>query len=105
MAFCYIWEGHATKILRGLIRECLLRSLGFPDLAYPFSGVMSEELSMLGSWNGSTGPVPRFAEYLNKPLFLTSADRFFLGLLYNPKIQAGMYYMAVRKNIDETPNE
>lgn len=105
MAVCYIWEGHTIEILRGLIRECLLRSLGFPDPAYPLAGILSEELSMLGNWNGSTGPMPRFPDYLHKPLSLTDADRFFLSFLYSPKIQAGMDYMTVQKIIDETHNE
>lgn len=100
MSVCYIWEGHKPEILRGLIRECLLRSLGFPDPAYPLSGILSEELSMLGSWNGSTDPLPKFSEYLHKPFSLTDADRFFLSLLYNPKIKAGMDYMTVRKLLE-----
>lgn len=105
MAVCYIWQGHKLEILRGLIRECLMRSMGFPDTAYPLSGVLDKELSILGSWNGNTGPIPRYSDYLHQPFSLTDTDRFFLRLLYNQKIRAGMDYMTARKIIDEPHNE
>ncbi|MCL4677703.1 MAG: hypothetical protein KJ017_03810 [Alphaproteobacteria bacterium] len=105
IAVCYIWEGHRPEVLRGLIRECLLRSMGFPDPAYPFSGILSGQLSMLRAWNGPAGPLPEFFEYLQKSFVMTEADRFFLTLLYSSKTQSGMDYMTARKIIDETHTE
>lgn len=42
---CYVRDDHEVSVLKNLIRQCLMRSLGFPDLA------LGVEDSIL-SWNG-----------------------------------------------------
>lgn len=96
MAVCYIWEGHQPEILRGLIRECLLRSMGLPGLA----NRGFEQVSLLRDWNG-TKLKPTYSDYLQKPFVLSEIDRKFLQLLYSPDIQAGMDYLTVRKLLEE----
>lgn len=91
MAVCYIWEGHQPDVLRGLIRECLLRSLGFPGV----TNRHSEHGSLLKGWNGST-PWPEYVDYLQKPFALFDNDQSLLELLYSKEIQAGMDYLTLR---------
>ena len=100
MAVCYIWEGHPPEILRGLIRECLLRSMGFPGL--PNLGY--KQLSLLNSWNGNE-PKPEYVDYLQKPFVLLERDQQFLELLYSSKIHAGMDYLTARKILEDKAQE
>lgn len=98
MAVCYIWEGHKPEILRGLIRECLLRSMGFPGL----TNRGFKEISLLGEWNqqNGNGPKPEYLEYFSQPFALTEKDRRFLELLYSESIQPGMDYIALYKTLE-----
>ncbi len=92
MAVCYIWEGHQPEVLRGLIRECLLRSMGLPGLA----NRGSDQVSLLRDWN-TIKLKPAYSGYLQKPFVLSEVDRGFLELLYSSEIQEGMDYLSLRE--------
>lgn len=93
MSICYIWQGHAPEMLRALVRECMLRSMGLPD------ATAAQSRGYLDLWNDPQDFPRRFKEPAIEtikldeyeiPKGLSEYDRYFLGLLYNPAIKPGM---------------
>jgi hypothetical protein len=108
MSFCFIWEGVSSPVMRALVRECLVRSLGLPNA--PALG----PTMILGLWNqhvpfglfrmeapieAKLTDIPRLIQEQmklwrpNAPLRMppiTEFDRFMVKTLYSPSIKPGM---------------
>jgi len=93
LSLCFIWQGHPPEMLKALVRECLLRSMGLPD------ATALESNGYLDLWNDPQ-KYPRrqknpkidtisVGEYVI-PKQLSEYDRYFLSLLYNPVLNPGM---------------
>jgi|GEM_PF-2146113 hypothetical protein len=99
MAVCYIWVGHELEMMKSLINECILRSLGFPGFVYPAGMKDPVALSYLGPWND-----PDTLNVFDKstqgkiktPMGLSEFDKFMIQTLYRPEIKPGMDYIQVR---------
>lgn len=99
MAICYIWVGHELEMIKSLINECILRSLGFPGFVYPAGMKDPVALSYLGPWND-----PDTLDVFDKstqgkiktPMGLSEFDKFMIQTLYRPEIKPGMDYIQVR---------
>ena len=86
-AACAIHSGHEDMIMRALIRECIVRSLGFPN------GQELTPNSTIGLWNDKDAWFVRNLKKpfpLSAPSTVTQIDKYFLTLLYANEIQAGM---------------
>lgn len=90
MAFCYIWPGHEEKVLRGLVNECVLRSLGLTNT------IGERDFSFLSLWGEETE-----RNRANRQALLSSTselpplDEKNLRILYSDKIHAGDDYIQV----------
>lgn len=89
MAVCYIWKGHSSEMIKGLIRECLLRSMGLPDAPRGYKG-------LLGLWNSQLR-ISKTTEA--NPPQMSPYEEFMLKLLYNPTLTAGMSTFDVYKSL------
>ena len=114
-SYCFIFEGHEPSILKTLVQECLMRSLGLPGIASDNSG------SLLGLWNNkyqaqyippfnpdTIYPMdkpelsPEYKSQENKagnsvPTDFSNFDIFITKLLYSPAIQNGTSYDKINK--------
>lgn len=88
-AVCYIREGHDSLLLRMLIRECLIRSMGLPDSQYHF------EDSLLSPWNDFV-PVAGSGVDVDLPT-LSGVDQAILGMLYSANVRPSMTYRDIYK--------
>ena len=102
MSFCFIWQGHPPEMLKALVRECMLRSMGLPDAA------ALESKGYLDLWNDPQKYPHRqkhpqvemltVGEY-TIPKHLSEYDRYFLRLLYNPALKPGMGPIEVYREL------
>lgn len=109
LSFCYIFYNRDNEIplsddmFRSMIRECILRSLGVPNLMTDYEGIFS-------AWNdpnpkyGPNGPeknkynmralikdnIPKAEINLSNPIEVNDKDRNILRALYDPRVKAGM---------------
>lgn len=115
MSFCFIGANRLEPpILRALVRECLVRSLGLPNAPSLLPTML------LGLWNGQLPGESRALIWMNRPGALKDAptsysakewgpstppitefDRFIIRTLYNSQIRPGMtltdiYHLASR---------
>lgn len=83
MTFCFIWNSHKEWLLRGLVRECMLRSLGIPERVISWKMQPEDTLNiLLSSWNmGGRG---------TGTLSLSETDKSVVKTLYNPALKPGM---------------
>lgn len=91
-AFCFISDKLAEQQLRAAVGECLLRSLGLPELSGP---IPSKEYYRFLSMN--LNPQPNVHPFLKIPHIYSEYDHFVARLLYNPNIKAGASYNEVLK--------
>lgn len=99
MAVCYIWVGHELEMIKSLINECILRSLGFPGFVYPAGMKDPVALSYLGPWNDLDALKvynKSTQEKVKTPTGLSEFDQFLIQTLYRPEIKPGMDYIQVR---------
>ncbi|HPD83557.1 MAG: DUF2927 domain-containing protein [Alphaproteobacteria bacterium] len=98
MSFCFIWEGHEFEIERALIQECVVRSLGFPNL----SGGGNPD-SLLSFWNNKEIWTQETHKKMieTPPNGLLEGDKYLISLLYDPSIKTGMDYYTVEKLLTE----
>jgi hypothetical protein len=100
-AFCFISHQTPEDLKKGLIRECLLRSLGLPDAVY-------QPASMLSSlWREPERAValneyrPARKVSFEQGAYVTEFDLYLLKILYRPEIKTGMSpYEAYRRLMD-----
>jgi len=83
MSFCFIWQGHALDMIRSLIRECMVRSMG---LTQNIKGTPVN--SILSYWNNPQLFGLKKGPDLPRPL--DEVDSFLLGMLYDPALKPGM---------------
>ena len=76
-AYCFIWQEHGAEVIRSLVRECLVRSLGFPGA----SSRLKEVNDSLSLWNEG-GPDAQSS--------ISELDKYLINLLYDPQLKAGM---------------
>jgi len=92
LSICYIWHGHEEDLLRALVRECVVRSLGLSGGAYNIKN------SLVGYWNDATK-----AYGLNKykipeaPPGITQLDKFLIRMLYSPELKAGLSHQKMQE--------
>lgn len=83
MAVCKIYPGYPEGVVKAMISECLMRSLGLPGV----SG-MKETTSVLTDWNAN------FRQNLDPDLSAyhkyLKYDRLLMKLLYCPALKSGM---------------
>lgn len=101
-AVCHIWEGHEPKIIKGLVRECIIRSLGFMDpinLKRVLKTVPENHRSLLFLWGRKDGHdyLDSYSEYFESDFYLTDMDRILIKTLYRPELKAGTSYLALRQ--------
>ncbi len=84
MSFCFIGNKSDPDILRTLVRECLVRSLGLPGAPRIAPSMI------LGLWNERTSNLAQWQRWVPETPEITEFDRFMIGLLYNPAIKPGM---------------
>ncbi|HIF26486.1 MAG TPA: hypothetical protein EYG18_07185 [Micavibrio sp.] len=98
-AYCYIWEGHNDNMFVALVKECVLRSLGFPN---PPSYATNSFLSI---WNSDleTHNSVNYSPAKNKgiPQKLTEMDKILIRLLYSDFSERGDYNRATFRKIDD----
>ena len=95
-AVCHIWKGHPVPIIKGLVRECVIRALGVPDY---FSTNASERLSFksfLTAWNHEK-VLSTFSEFFDAPFVISELDGLVLSVLYNKELHVGMTYTEFNK--------
>lgn len=94
---CYISDSHDPDLLKKLVRECLVRSLGLPNIQTVFQD------SVLQAWND-----PLFDRQNKRRNILTgtaelnSADKYLLKILYSTDIKPGMTIFEAAKNLSKT---
>ena len=76
MSFCFISSHHDVELIKSLVSECLLRSLGLPDLS---NKNPSSLLGFLRKDSNDPG-ISLFTDY----------DLSIIKMLYSPKIKPGM---------------
>jgi len=82
---CEIWPEHRPAVLRSLITECLLRSMGIPEMVSEGSPIA------LGHWNKKEG-TSAF------PIKISDYDKMMLRLLYCQEIDQSMgRYQLIEK--------
>lgn len=86
---CYIWYGHSTEKISLATRECLLRSLGFPN------SVITDQPSVISLWNEESDRKSKTELYslLNSPQGLLNYDEMLLRLLYSSDLAPGQSYI------------
>lgn len=98
-AYCYIWDGHKEELFTALVKECVLRSLGFPN---PPSNAKNSFLSI---WNSNDenykSVVYEPAQNKNIPTELTDMDKILIRLLYSDYAILNDYQRATFKRIDD----
>ena len=97
MSFCFIWDGHEYEMERALIQECIVRSLGFPNL-----GGGGNPDSLIGPWNNfEAWNQEKHKETMKTPPNgLLDGDKYLISLLYNPSLKAGTDYIAASNIFD-----
>lgn len=100
LSLCFIWQGHRPEMLKALVRECLLRSMGLPD------ATAIEPKGYLDLWNDPQ-KYPRWQKDSRGdtitvgddaiPKQFSEHDRYFLRLLYNPALKPGMSAVDVHR--------
>lgn len=86
MSFCFITIDHSPEMIKGLVRECLVRSLGLTQAPY------DNGTALLGYWNNPDQLITKRARnnIPKEPPEITEMDRFLIKTLYNPQINPGM---------------
>lgn len=93
MSICYIWDGHPQDLIKALIYECVIRSMGFTGPVYPMSPVPVTALSL---WNDNEEWPEKYRAEIKQPTELSEFDKFMIQTLYKPEIKPGMDYIQVR---------
>lgn len=120
MSYCYVWEGHREIMLRALVTECMLRSLG---AVYK----MDDSRSFLGSWNvpynddalETDAPLAKWSKFSALgsekkeelvqantkadaiPGELSVWDRLVIRFLYHPAVKPGDHHAAIKQSTHE----
>lgn len=98
MSFCFITIDHAPETLKGLTRECLLRSLGL-------TGALWENATaLLGHWNDPEQllTLRERKRIPSVPPQVTEMDRFLVETLYRPEVVPGMTPQHLARQIAGT---
>lgn len=90
MTFCYIWEGHSEALMKALIQECMLRSLGLPG-----ETPSKKSSGLLGYWNKGEkkGVADEAQQDISVPI--TKLERDVIRFLYSDKVKTGMTAMDI----------
>lgn len=104
MAVCYLSKEHSPEMLKNLLSECIIRSLGFPS---GFSWAIARDTNLpksyIGFWNdqqkwsGEKSMLRNVIEELEPLPTLSEFDMYLIQTLYNPKIKPGMDYIQVQE--------
>lgn len=73
-SFCFLSDRHEQSLLRALVKECVLRSMGLPE------NTSRQKKALLSAWTSVGKPYPSFTDF----------DRYMLWILYNPRLKPGM---------------
>ncbi|MDI1226171.1 MAG: hypothetical protein PSY14_00605 [bacterium] len=93
-AFCFIAYNHPKLILEGLVRECIVRSLGLPGAVKNSPKFLLSKWNDKQSWNNyyqkqMTAAPPPFGEL----------DRLLVKTLYSPEIKTGSSPQTIVKTL------
>ncbi|HEY0901686.1 MAG TPA: hypothetical protein VGD95_06135 [Micavibrio sp.] len=95
MAVCYIWNGHEPDMIKKLVHEYILRSLGLPGGIPIVTG--SKPKSYLTYWNDSDVWGEDESQKPPQPEGISEFDQFMIKTLYNPALKPGMDYVEAQK--------
>lgn len=88
-SFCFIHDGVSTFLESAQIKECVVRSLGVPNMAPISAG------TILGKWS------EKHLESLYHKNTLTDEDADLLTILYSKKLSTGMDYFGIYEALKE----
>lgn len=116
MSYCYVWEGHREIMLRALVTECMLRSLGaiykiddvhsfLGSWNVPYNKASLETNTPLAKWNKFSALRPDQKEELIQantkedaiPGSLSAWDSLVIGFLYHPAVRPGDHHAAIKQ--------
>lgn len=97
-AYCFISDKLAVNAFDAAIGECLIRSLGLPENATPFTIGNKESYNFLQL---TLNPLGDYLPHRNIPTNYTQYDLHLLGLLYDPRIEPGMSFNQVINKISQ----
>jgi len=93
MSFCFVNAKTQPDLMKALVRECLLRSMGLPQAAPTI-----KPDSVLTLWHDINGFMPENRQQDVLPE-ITELDRYLLAMLYNDDIKPGLSPNEVGKVI------
>lgn len=96
-AVCYIWIGHEPEMIKALVRECLIRSLGFPGVLRMGFAQRPVPASYLTLWNDPEKWSESYRSQVKHPADVSEFDQYMIRTLYNPAIKPGMDYLEAQK--------
>ncbi|MCM2342981.1 MAG: hypothetical protein NDJ24_00300 [Alphaproteobacteria bacterium] len=96
-AVCYIWIGHEPEMIKALVRECLIRSLGLPGAMRMNFAQRPVPVSYLTLWNDPEKWSESYRSQVKTPSELSEFDQYMIRTLYNPAIKPGMDYVAAQR--------